>query len=36
MKIIVIGGSGLIGKKVVENLTAAGPRRVGGITFLGR
>ena len=36
MKIVVIGGSGLIGKKVVKNLRQQRPRGGGGVALLGR
>jgi uncharacterized protein YbjT (DUF2867 family) len=36
MKIVVIGGTGLFGSKLVEKLRDAGPRRAGGIAELGR
>ena len=35
MKIVVIGGSGLIGKKLVQNLRQQGHEVRGGITIIG-
>jgi len=36
MKIVVIGGSGLIGSKTVERLRKKGHEVVGGVTKIGR
>jgi uncharacterized protein YbjT (DUF2867 family) len=36
MKVVVIGGSGLIGTKLVKNLRERGQQVVAGVTLLGR